>query len=80
MQAFAFGTLMLLAPAGAAAQSYMGAATVIDGDTIDLGGSRFKIFDIDAPEAGQTCNRKGQLWSCGEEASTRLTAMIAGTE
>ena len=32
-----------------------GTATVVDGDTLDLGPSRIRLFGIDAPELAQTC-------------------------
>jgi len=32
------------------AQAYQGPAHVVDGDTIDLGGTRFRLHGVDAPE------------------------------
>jgi len=43
-----------------------GRVTVIDGDTIDVGSTRVRLYGIDAPEAGQTCrNANGAVWRCG---------------
>ena len=49
-----------------------GRADVIDGDTLDVAGTRIRLFGIDAPEVSQTCGRgDGSAWSCsnGPEAS-----------
>jgi endonuclease YncB( thermonuclease family) len=49
-----------------------GPAHVVDGDTIDIGGTRIRLEGIDAPEAGQTCQTAlGETWACGT-AATRL--------
>ena len=55
-----------------------GPARIIDGDTIDIAGTRIRLEGIDAPEAGQTCQTlDGADWDCGT-AATRL--MVALTE
>jgi endonuclease YncB( thermonuclease family) len=69
--------LLSLASGSAEAQTVFGQATVIDGDTLDMGGTRFRLLGIDAPEADQTCIRDSQAWSCGEEAARWLAATIA---
>ncbi|WP_375255103.1 thermonuclease family protein [Yoonia sp.] len=42
-----------------------GTIRVIDADTIDVGGTRVRLFGIDAPEMGQPCAAKGREWDCG---------------
>jgi endonuclease YncB( thermonuclease family) len=67
--------LLLWQPPGEG--TLQGRATVIDGDTLEVGGERIDIFGIDAPEQGQTCERGGGgTWNCGAEA-TRLMRRIA---
>lgn len=46
---------------------------VIDGDTLDLGGERIRLFAIDAPERGQGC---GPL-ACGKAATEALADILS---
>ena len=55
-----------------------GQAAVIDGDTIEVRGSRVRLHGIDAPESAQTCLDNGKLWLCGQHASRALSERIAG--
>lgn len=66
-------------PAGPAAERLSGAARVIDGDTLDLGGVRVRLSGIDAPEKAQTCQRAdGRAWACGAEATAALRRLAEG--
>jgi endonuclease YncB( thermonuclease family) len=57
----------------------VGKARVIDGDTIDIAGSRIRLQGIDAPEADQTCTDAGnRAWPCGRAATRVLIELIAG--
>lgn len=50
---------------------------VIDGDTIDIGETRFRLHGIDSPEAGQQCTgRNGKPWSCGKAAVAALEEKV----
>ena len=56
-----------------------GRAKVIDGDTLHIAGTRIRLEGIDAPEAKQTCTRKGKgLWDCGRAATDYLKHMTGG--
>lgn len=59
------------------AQSIIGQATAVDGDSLSVGGMSVRIFGIDAPEGKQTCSKDGSEWPCGEEARTRLERLIS---
>lgn len=50
---------------------HAGAVRVLDGDTLDVAGTRVRLFGIDAPETAQTCRRSGRDWGCGAEAAQR---------
>jgi endonuclease YncB( thermonuclease family) len=55
-----------------------GPARVVDGDTLEIGSTRVRLFGIDAPEAAQVCkDARGRRWSCGEAAEDRLERLVA---
>lgn len=64
--------------APAAAQIHFGRAQVVDGDSINIGETRFRLFGIDAVEARQTCGRNGEIWNCGADAAAALRALTDG--
>src|SRR6516162_6676857 len=68
-------TLVVIAGALARSPDMAQGVTVIDGDTIRLDGTTFRLWGIDAPEARQDC-RDG--WPAGREATAHLRRMIDG--
>lgn len=71
--------LLLLCGPAAAAGPISGPATVIDGDTIEIQGTRLHLYGIDAPETAQSCETaKGREYRCGREAARALRARIGG--
>lgn len=55
-----------------------GPARVIDGDTIEVGGRRYRLYAIDAPELDQLCRWRGKTIRCGVIAKTALMDLVAG--
>jgi endonuclease YncB( thermonuclease family) len=56
-----------------AGSTVTGAARVIDGDTIEIGGERIRFNGIDAPEMAQTCeDGQGRAYRCGATARQAL--------
>ena len=55
-----------------------GRSRVIDGDTIEVGAARIRLFGVDAPESAQRCVSGGRRWSCGEQATRALAGRIDG--
>lgn len=67
---------LCLAPAITLAVTRDGATRVIDGDTLVWQGQSVRLFGIDAPERGQSCDRNGQSWDCGAWSATMLAKAI----
>lgn len=57
-----------------------GIARAGDGDSLDVNGTRIRLYGIDAPEFDQICNRGGTQWACGSEAADRLSRLVTGRE
>ena len=55
-----------------------GRARVIDGDTIEVGSVRIRLFGLDAPESAQSCLEGSRHWPCGEQATRALVGRIDG--
>jgi len=59
------------------AQDLAGRASVIDGDTLEIHGTRIRLSGVDAPESHQTCtDTQGQPWLCGQKAALALSDLI----
>jgi endonuclease YncB( thermonuclease family) len=53
-----------------------GRAQVTDGDSLEIGSTRVRLFGIDAPEGRQSCTRDAREYSCGDEAARKLRSLI----
>lgn len=54
----------------------IGRASVIDGDTIEIHGTRIRLFGIDAPESDQSCTIQRKPFRCGQQAAFALADKI----
>lgn len=54
------------------AQGLEGTARVIDGDTLQIGNARVRLWGIDAFEASQACQKNGYGYSCGRAATQTM--------
>jgi endonuclease YncB( thermonuclease family) len=69
--------IVLAFGSAAYAGDLIGQASVIDGDTLEIHGSRVRIFGIDAPESDQLCrDEENELYRCGQKASNALFDFI----
>jgi endonuclease YncB( thermonuclease family) len=74
-------TLLLVACTTAqAAEDIVGAARVVDGDTIVVQQVKVRLEGIDAPEHGQMCTANGIPWACGDNATAWLADFLAERE
>jgi endonuclease YncB( thermonuclease family) len=58
---------------------FVGAARVVDGDTVIVRDRRLRLAGIDAPEKDQSCTRAGRAWDCGEQSRAALSASLGGS-
>jgi len=59
------------------APAIQGTATVVDGDTIEIGGERIRLDAIDAPESSQLClDAASKRFRCGQKSAFALADMI----
>jgi endonuclease YncB( thermonuclease family) len=76
VQALACALCLAVGSASLAADRHAGIVTVIDGDTLDLHGTRIRLWGIDAPESRQLCQLDGKPWRCGQAAALALAERI----
>ena len=56
-----------------------GRIDVVDGDTLRIAGEKVRLFGIDAPELGQSCqDENGEIWSCGHWVRDALRHAFQG--
>jgi endonuclease YncB( thermonuclease family) len=86
IRAFCAATLFLLLLPGAGAfaqggappddKAAVGNARIVDTDILEVGGQRFYLFGIDAPEQEQNCFLNGKPWSCGAVAYREMEKIL----
>lgn len=70
----------LLAPVVRTHAQTTGIPVVIDGETLEIGGRRFRLYGIDAPDLRQRCEIRGRGYDCGNVSRTALMDLVAGVE
>jgi len=69
---------MLSASVSAEAADIIGRASVIDGDTIDIHGTRIRFDGVDAPESRQSCvDAAGKPYRCGKVSAEALDVFLS---
>src|SRR5690348_9787652 len=73
----ALAALLLSAEAACMPQERVsGRAEVTDGDSLEIGSTRLRLYGVDAVEGRQSCKRDGREWPCGDEARRKLRSLI----
>ncbi len=49
---------------------------IIDGDTLKVDGTTYRLWGVDAPEQGQQCERDGEYYDCGLYARFALQVFV----
>ncbi|MGO7387487.1 thermonuclease family protein [Rhizobium ruizarguesonis] len=72
--------IVLAAPFAFAAETITGRVSVVDGDTIEINGTRIRLNGIDAPESWQKCRRADSSeCRCGAAAAFALDEFLAAS-
>jgi endonuclease YncB( thermonuclease family) len=70
--------MLLLTSGTAHAGDVVGQASIIDGDTLEIHGTRIRLWGIDAPESAQLCRGDDSSpYRCGQKAANDLDTFIA---
>ena len=70
--------IFLTSPAVSEAADFVGQVVVSDGDTIEMHGTRIRIWGVDAVESPQVCfDKVGKNVRCGSLAANALAGFIA---
>ena len=52
---------------------------MIDGDTLEMHGTRLRLHGADAPESGQVCfDSSDETYRCGQAAALRMESFVRG--
>ncbi|SED24756.1 thermonuclease family protein [Bradyrhizobium erythrophlei] len=69
--------LLVLLSGGALADDFVGQASVVDGDTLEVHRTRIRLWGVDAPESSQLCRGEdSSQYRCGAEAANDLDRYI----
>ncbi len=59
----------------------IGSGTAVEGDLVSVNGSAVKLWGIDAPDAGQTCQTKAnQPYDCFTRAKDELSRLVGANQ
>ena len=57
-----------------------GRARILDGQTLEVAGQRFRLQGIHAPALDQVCHRVGKPYACGRVARAALWDLVGGLD
>src|SRR5882724_12984808 len=69
--------MILLLLSGACANDLVGQPSVVDCDTLDIHGTRIRLWGVDGPESTQLCRgADSNLYRCGAKPANDLDTLI----
>ncbi len=70
---------LIIAPSFCVADDLTGTVRIVDGDTLDLSGTRIRLHGVDAPETDQFCgSANAPMWACGAWVTRQVQARFNG--
>ena len=76
---FALAVIAIASVSISAKADVVGPARIVDGDTIEITGTKIRMHGIDAPESKQSCQANGKTYRCGLKATEALTQLIGSS-
>jgi endonuclease YncB( thermonuclease family) len=72
------GLVLIVSCGSGLCDELVGQASIVDGDTLEIHGTRIRLWGIDAPESTQFCRGDDSLqYRCGAKAANDLDGFIA---
>lgn len=75
---FVLPAINLLPDMAEAGEKISGPPTILEGDVVEIGGRKLRLYGIDAPDTGQMCQGPKREHNCGRIATTGLMDLTAG--
>ena len=76
---FALAVTVVAVASISAKADVVGPARVVDGDTLEITGTKIRMHGIDAPESKQSCLANGKTYRCGMKATEALSQLIGSS-
>ena len=76
---FALAITVVAVASISAKADVVGPARIVDGDTIEITGTKIRMHGIDAPESKQSCQVNGKSYRCGQKATVALAELIGSS-
>jgi len=77
---FALAVTVVAVASISAKADVVGLARIVDGDTLEITGTKIRMHGIDAPESKQSCLANGKTYRCGQKATVTLSELIGSSD
>jgi endonuclease YncB( thermonuclease family) len=76
---FALAVTVVAVASISAKADVVGLARIVDGDTLEITGTKIRMHGIDAPESKQSCQANGETYRCGQKATAALSELVGSS-